>query len=95
MRRDGGRCELREEAVEVRSCASVAAMSRSASPAAAKEASEPSHPGAEPTLEGAFAPDGVDLTLIRWMLKRTPAERLEAAQDLIDSVWALRSVDQT
>ena len=49
----------------------------------------------EPTLEGAFAPDGVDLTLIRWMLRRTPTERLEAAQDLIDGTWALRSRDET
>ena len=51
-------------------------------------------PGAEPTLEGAFAPDGVDLTAIRWMLERTPTERLQAAQDLIDAVRTLRGVDQ-
>lgn len=44
----------------------------------------------EPTLEGAFAADGVDLTVIRWMLERTPEERLEAAQQLIDAAWALR-----
>jgi hypothetical protein len=50
--------------------------------------------GAEPTLEGAFAPDGVDLTAIRWMLEHTPTERLQAAQDLLDTVWALRRVDQ-
>ena len=45
---------------------------------------------AEPTLEGAFSADGVDLTTIRWMLGRTPEERLQAAQQLIDAVWALR-----
>ena len=45
----------------------------------------------EPTLEGAFADDGVDLTLIRWMLERTPTERLQVAQDLIDAAWSLRS----
>ena len=50
---------------------------------------EPSD-GGEPTLEGAFSPDGVDLTVIRWMLKRTPEERLQAAQQLIDAAWALR-----
>lgn len=50
--------------------------------------------GAEPTLEGAFAPDGVDLTVIRWMLQLTPTERLQAAQDLIDTAWALREGDQ-
>lgn len=46
---------------------------------------------AEPDLEGAFSEDGVDLTLIRWMLRRTPTERLQAAQDLIDATWALRT----
>jgi len=49
----------------------------------------------EPSVEEAFAPDGVDLTLIRWMLDRTPTERLQAAQDLIDTAWFLRSGDET
>lgn len=44
----------------------------------------------EPTVEGAFATDGVDLTVIRWMLEKSPEERLEAAQQLIDAAWALR-----
>ena len=52
-------------------------------------AAEPSDSG-EPTVEGAFSPDGVDLTAIRWMLERTPEERLQAAQQLIDAAWALR-----
>ena len=43
----------------------------------------------EPTLEGAFAPDGVDLTLIRWMLDRSPTERLLAAQAMLDLTQAL------
>lgn len=34
--------------------------------------------------------DGVDLTLIRWMLRLTPTERLQAAQDMVDTVEALR-----
>lgn len=46
--------------------------------------------GGEPTLEGAFSPEGVDLTVIRWMLDRTPEERLQAAQQFIDAAWALR-----
>ncbi len=50
---------------------------------------------AEPTLEGAFAPDGVDLTLIRWMLERSPTERLRAAQDLINATWLLRTGRET
>jgi len=45
---------------------------------------------AEPSLDGAFSSDGVDLTTIRWMLDRTPEERLQAAQQLIDAAWALR-----
>ena len=45
----------------------------------------------EPTTAGAFAEDGVDLTVIRWMLNLTPTERLRAVQDLIDAASALRS----
>lgn len=44
----------------------------------------------EPTLQGAFDDDGLDLTVIRWMLAMTPTERLRAAQDLIDAARALR-----
>jgi len=50
---------------------------------------------AELDLEGAFSDDGVDLTLIRWMLQRTPTERLQAAQQLIDATWALRIDSET
>ena len=46
---------------------------------------------AEPTIDGAFAADGVDLTVIRWMLERTPEERLEAVQQLVDATWAVRN----
>lgn len=49
----------------------------------------------EPDLEGAFSDDGVDLTLIRWMLRQSPTERLRAAQQLIDATWALRSNSET
>lgn len=34
--------------------------------------------------------DGVDLTLIRWMLSLTPRERLEVLQDQVDSLLTLR-----
>lgn len=34
--------------------------------------------------------DGVDLTLIRWMLSLTPAERLQALQNNIRSILRLR-----
>jgi len=37
-----------------------------------------------------FSPDGVDLTLIRWMLSLTPAERLAALQSSVQSLVRLR-----
>lgn len=49
----------------------------------------------EPTVEGAFADDGVDLTLVRWMLEKSPTERLHAAQDLVDAIWAVRTGRET
>jgi hypothetical protein len=44
----------------------------------------------EPTLEGCFAPDGTDLTLIESALEMTPGERLQAAQSMIDLFAAVR-----
>ncbi len=38
----------------------------------------------------AYSEDGVDVSLIRWMLELSPKERLEAAQDMIDTVCMLR-----
>jgi hypothetical protein len=35
--------------------------------------------------------DGVDLTLIRWMLSLTPRERLAVLQDQVDSLIGLRA----
>lgn len=43
--------------------------------------------------QAAFAPDGVDLTLIRWMLSMTPDERLDALQGFIDALWELKGDD--
>lgn len=48
---------------------------------------------AEPSLEGAFSEDGVDLTQIRWMLSLTPVERLQAAQQLTALAAATRRND--
>jgi hypothetical protein len=39
----------------------------------------------------AHSDDGVDLTLIRWMLSLTPAQRLEALQQYADSVLNIRA----
>ena len=36
------------------------------------------------------SPDGVDLTLIRWMLSLTPAERLDVLQSTVRSLERLR-----
>jgi len=44
-------------------------------------------PGSDPP---AFSDDGVDLTLIRWMLSLTPAERLEALESNVQSLLRLR-----
>ena len=49
-------------------------------------ASPPVDPGAEP----AWSPDGVYLTLIRWMLSLTPLERLLLLQDSVRSILRVR-----
>jgi hypothetical protein len=41
--------------------------------------------------ESVYSDDGVDLTLIRWMLSLTPAERLEALQQFADFVLSARA----
>jgi hypothetical protein len=37
-----------------------------------------------------YSPDGVDLTLIRWMLSLTPAERIQFLEDHLKAVVAIR-----
>jgi hypothetical protein len=37
-----------------------------------------------------YSPDGVDLTLIRWMLSLTPAERLEFLEEHVKAISAIR-----
>jgi hypothetical protein len=37
--------------------------------------------------------DGVDVTLIRWMLSLTPAERLAAMQGFADALQEARAMD--
>jgi len=39
----------------------------------------------------AHSEDGADLTLIRWMLSLTPAERLQVLQQCVDSVLSIRA----
>lgn len=43
--------------------------------------------------EATHSPEGVDLTLIRWMLSLTPAERLQTLQDNVQSLLRLRGQD--
>lgn len=40
-----------------------------------------------------YSEDGVDLTLIRWMLSLTPAERLEFLEQRIADVLAIRALN--
>jgi hypothetical protein len=41
--------------------------------------------------EQAYSEDGVDLTLIRWMLSMTPTERLHTLQQSLQSLMRLKS----
>ena len=43
-----------------------------------------------PAEEQTHSEDGVDLTLIRWMLSLTPAERLDVLQNNARSILRLR-----
>lgn len=49
----------------------------------------PEPPGSLPTHNA----DGVDLTLIRWMLTLTPVERVEYIQGLVESLDEIRTLN--
>jgi len=38
-----------------------------------------------------YSEDGVDLTMIRWMLSLTPAQRLDVLQGFVNSVLEIRA----
>jgi hypothetical protein len=40
-----------------------------------------------------YSEDGVDLTLIRWMLSLTPAERLQLAQKYASRILLIRELN--
>ena len=40
-----------------------------------------------------YSEDGVDLTLIRWMLSMTPAERLKFHEERINEILAIRALN--
>ena len=48
-------------------------------------------PDAQPKTD--YSEDGVDLTLIRWMLSLTPAERLQVLQRQVNAILAIRRLD--
>lgn len=51
----------------------------------------PDDPGYSDWVESvAISPEGVDRMQIWWMLHRTPTERLEALQGLVDGIMVLR-----
>lgn len=52
-----------------------------AAPAAPQECAD----GVEEEQLPAYSEDGVDLTLIRWMLSLTPAERLDTLQQFVNA----------
>ena len=53
-------------------------------------APHPTDPTVPPRSSEAMAPDGTDLSLIRWMLSLTPEQRLRTLQNNVRSVWRLR-----
>lgn len=55
-------------------------------------AANPGTSGAVPELP-THSPDGVDLTLIRWMLSLTPAERLRVLQGNAQAVVRIRNAN--
>ena len=40
-----------------------------------------------------YSPDGVDLSLIRWMLSLTPAERLQFHEQHLNDILAIRELN--
>ncbi|HYW41323.1 MAG TPA: hypothetical protein VE959_00620 [Bryobacteraceae bacterium] len=48
---------------------------------------------AEPPLEPDYSEDGVDVSLIGWMLSLTPAERLEFLEQHINGILAIRELN--
>jgi hypothetical protein len=53
--------------------------------------SEPDQvPITDPNDRRLYNEEGVDLTLIRWMLSLTPTERLQALQQQVNGIWRLR-----
>jgi hypothetical protein len=50
-------------------------------------------PRRNPDYSAEYGDDGVDLTLIRWMLSLTPVERLEVLQGQVNAILAIRKLN--
>jgi hypothetical protein len=68
-------------------------MNRPARPTAPLLAAEPVSAARDAAVR--TAPEGIDPSLVRWMLSLSPAERLEVLQGFADSVWELRGGGRT
>ena len=53
----------------------------------------PEEQGLPPELQPDYSEDGVDLSLVRWMLSLTPAERLQLAQRSANRILAIRELN--
>jgi hypothetical protein len=49
---------------------------------------------AKDTVLPTHSDDGVDLTLIRWMLSLTPAERLQVLQDHVNCILSIQQANE-
>jgi hypothetical protein len=47
----------------------------------------------ETTGQPTHSPDGVDLTLIRWMLSLTPTQRLDVLQQHLNAIASVRDAN--
>jgi hypothetical protein len=47
----------------------------------------------QPVPQPEFSEDGVDLTLIRWMLSLSPAERLQVLQRHVNAILEMRKLN--
>jgi hypothetical protein len=53
---------------------------------------EPEWVGDPPPNESAYSEDGVDLTLIRWFMGLTPAQRLSYLEEFVSAILEMRHV---
>ena len=47
----------------------------------------------DPAVDSSYGEDGVDVSLIRWMLSLTPAQRLEVLEDHVNDILTIRKLN--